>query len=357
MADPNDFRPGDLSNNILRKILGRLGGAATDAALISSAALTASTLVETQGVTSALLAQANSVIASTSATTAATLVTTQATTAALLLASNATIAALLAQTSAASPVTNPEFQSSLFGEVNGRVATSFNIRGRRAGFNTINVTQDVGEFLGTTIDLFPELTGAESLQIVSSSASDAAAGVGTRTVKVTYIDTSNALVQSADIVLAGTTPVAAGFFARAIMWMEATSGGTSETSVGNIILRIVGPGATQEQISAGENRSLSARFMVPSGFTGYVAYWQSSAFGGATQDVRLRGTVDGFTRALGTRYVAQDLAFTSDNVSLTNALPWLRFPALSRIKVSTIPSGAAATNRVGTDFTIILVAD
>lgn len=325
---------GDTENVLLQKILQSLGspalasGAATDATIVSSAALTAATLVDTQAVT-----------------------------AALLVASNATIAALLAQTSAASPVTNPEFQSSLFGEVNGRLATSFNIRGRRAGFNAANISQDVGEFLGTTSDLFPELTGVENLEIVSSSAADTAAGTGTRTVKITYINTSNALVQSADIVLAGTTPVAAGFFARAIMWMESTSGGTSETSVGTIILRIVGPGATQEQITLGENRSLSARFMVPSGFTGYVAYWQSSAFGGATQDVRLRGTVDGFTRALGTRYVAQDLAFTSDTASLTNALPWLKFPALSRIKVSTISSAAGVANRVGTDFSIILIAD
>lgn len=332
MSAALEFSPGDSDNNVLRKILGRLGdlsvpsGGATDAAIFSTAA-----------------------------TTAATLVNTQATTAALLAASNTTIAGVLAQTSLATPVTNPEFQSSLFGAVNGKSATAFHIRGRRAGFNTINIPQDVGEFLGTTVDLFPELTGVEALEIVSSSASDTAAGVGTRTVKITYIDTSNALVQSADIVLAGTTPVAAGFFARAILWMEATSGGTSEASVGNIILRIVGPGATQEQISAGENRSLSSRFMVPAGHTAYIAHWHSSAFGGATQDVRLRATVDGFTRALGTRYVAQDLALITDSVS--SEIPWLRFPALSRIKVSTISSGGAATNRVSGDFSIIIIAD
>lgn len=324
---------GDTENVLLQKILQSLGnpsasGAATDAAIFASAA-----------------------------TTAATLVTTQATTAALLLASNATIAALLAQTSAAAPVTNPDFQSSLFGTVNGRVAATFNVRGRRAGFNTINIIQDVAEWLGTTIDLMPELTGVEALQLVSSSAADTAAGTGTRTVRVTYINTSNALVQSPDIVLAGTTPVAAGFFARAILWMESTSGGTSETSVGTIILRIVGPGATQEQISIGENRSLSARFMIPAGFTGYVAYWQSSAFGGGTEDVRLRATVNDFDRSLGTRYISQDLAFTSDTSALTNALPWMKFPALCRLKVSTIPSAAGAANRVGTDFSIIIIAD
>lgn len=334
MADVNDFRPGDLDNNILRKILGRLGspvgvsGAATDA-----------------------------VIESTAATTAATLVTTQATTAALLAASNSTIAALLAQNQVVTPVTNPFFQASLFGEVNGRAAAGYNIRGRRAGFNSTSTLQDVAEWLGTTIDLMPELTGVESLEIVSSSASDAAAGTGTRTVRVTYINTSNALVQSPGIVMNGTTPVATGFFARAILWMESTSGGTSETTVGNIILRIVGPGATQEQISLGENRSLSARFMVPAGFTAYISYWQSAAFGGATQDVRLRATVNDFDRTLGTRYVSQDLAFTSDTASLTNELPWLKFPPLCRIKVSTVSSVAAATNRVGANFSILIISD
>lgn len=334
MPDVNDFRPGDLDNNILRKILARSGspvlpaGAATDA-----------------------------VIESTAATTAATLVATQAVTAALLAASNAAIAALLAQNQVITPVTNPFFQASFFGEVNGRTAAGYNIRGRRAGFNTINILQDVAEWLGTTIDLMPELTGVESLEIVSSSASDAAAGIGTRTVRVTYINTSNALVQSPNIVMNGTTAVPAGFFARAILWMESTSGGTSEASVGTIILRIVGPGATQEQISIGDNRSQSARFMVPAGFTAYISYWQSAAFGGGTEDVRLRATVNDFDRTLGTRYISQDLAFTSDTSALTNELPWLRFPALCRIKVSTIPSAAGAANRVGTDFSILIISD
>jgi hypothetical protein len=35
----------------------------------------------------------------------------------------------------------------------------------------------------------------------------------------------------------------------------------------------------------------------------------------------------------------------------------LRFPARSRLKVSTISSVAAATNRIDADYSILLVAD
>lgn len=253
------------------------------------------------------------------------------------------------------PLSNPFAHGSYFGTVDGKTAKVFHIKGRRAGFNSTSTLQDVAEFLGTTVDLMPELTGAESLEVVSTSAADSAAGTGTRTVKITYLDGSNNMVQSEAITLNGTTPVALGFTAKFIYGMEAASGGSSETSVGNVILRIAGGGAAQEQISAGENSSLSCRFIVPSGYTAYVSDWQISSIGGQTMDVKLRATVNPFDRSLALRYAVQDTGFISTN-SLNSPIPWLKFPALSKIKVSVIPSNADTGTRINTDFSILLVA-
>lgn len=316
MADENDFRPGDREHALLRKILARTKQQIDDSA------------------------QAAAVVLATAATTAAATVAAAAAAAAIL---------------AAVPAVNPFFLQGIDGVINGKIAKVFQIKGRRAGFAAINVFQDVAEFLALTTALLPELTGAESLELVSSSASDTAAGTGTRTVRITYLDTSNVLVQSAPIALNGTTPVPVPFPISFIWWVESSSGGTNEVSAGNILLRIAGGGVTHDQISAGENRSLSCRLKVPIGFTAFIQTWHATSTGGATQDVRLRATVNEADRTLSTRYASQSQSFVENGQSVTHELPWFRFPELTRIKVSTIPSGSAAANRINTDFSMIII--
>lgn len=295
-SDPNDFRTGDLEYSILRKILGRLK--------------------ETQEIN----------------------ISTQDTISLLPV------------------VADPFFQTGLSGEINGKPALVFHVKGRRAGFNTANIRQDIGEFLGTSADLFPELDGTETLELVSSSAQDSAAGTGTRTLRLVYIDLSNNLVQSAPITLNGTTPVAVPFKMKFSMWMEAATGGSGETSIGTILLRIVG-GATQDQISPNENRSLAARFMVPQGFSAYISFWSVTSTGPATHDARLRAKVNDLSRALEDRYTIQDLVYTDSTQALVTSVPFLKFPPLCKIKVSTIPSATGATNKINTVVSILLVAN
>lgn len=247
---------------------------------------------------------------------------------------------------------NPLFDASFFAQVNSREAKVFHVLGRRAGFNSTAALQDVAEFL-SGLDLLPELTGVENLELVSSSAQDNPAGTGTGSVKLTYINTNNDLVTSAAIALNGLAAVAVPFKMRFMLWMESASGGTSETSVGTILLRIAGGGATHEQISAGGNRSLSNRFFVPAGFDAWISTWQVNSIGGATQDARLRATVQ-TDRSLGTRYLFQDQAFVTAGAA-SDDLPWLKFPPLCRIKVSTFSSNIAGTNRIDSDFSILLV--
>ena len=253
-------------------------------------------------------------------------------------------------------IINPLFAASRLGLVDGHAAEVFHVMGRRAGFNSTSVLQDVGEFLGTTTDAFPELTGAESLEVISSNANDTSNGTGARTIRIGYINTSNQLTVSADITLNGTTAVALAFNANFILWMETTTVGSNAVAVGTITLRIAAAGATQEQITAGGNRSLSCRFMVPVGYTGYLTDWGGNAIS-TTQDMRLRALVRTRSRTLGTDYVFQSVSYLSAGGNGGEELPYLKLPGLCKIKVSTISGATGAANRLDAEFTLLLIAD
>jgi len=359
MADPNDYRPGDLSHTLLQKILARLRDTGTSGGSASEATLAQ---IKENGLVAAADADAAAaaIIATAAVTAAATASTAAAisATAGVTAASTAQTAALLAEVRDAIPASDPFFLEATTGLLNGKVAQTLHIKGRRAGFNAINIPQDIAEYLGLTVDLMTELTGSEAFEIVSSSASDSAAGVGVRTVRLTYIDASDNLVQSAPFTMNGVTAVPlTGITAHMLLWLQAVTGGTTEGAVGTILLRIAGGGATHDQISIGENRSLAGRFMVPVGFTGYVRYWQVSTIGGATFDTRLKGTVNLLDRTITTRYATQFHAFAEAGQAIVSDLPWVKFPALSKIKLSTTVSAAGAANRIHSDFSVMIVAD
>lgn len=252
----------------------------------------------------------------------------------------------------------PEFQANLYGTINGKAARAWHVLGRRAGFNSTSVLQDVAEFLAGS-DALPEPTGAESWEMVSSSVDDDfPAGTGARTVFVTYIDTNNDIA-TVGVDLDGTTPVSLGAIRmNFILFMEVYAGGSLGVSAGNIDLRIAGGGAVYERISAGGNRSLTCRWMVPRNHTAYIADWHSTAQGGVfTADVRLRATRTTAYQQNGTRYIFQDNCFVAGGTSVEASLPWIQYPALCKIKPSLLASATAAGNRVDVDFSILMIHD
>lgn len=247
-------------------------------------------------------------------------------------------------------------RSNLYGEL---ASVEFNLMGRRAGFNSTSTLQDVGEWLGTGISLFPELTATEAMEVVSSDAQDDATpgGTGAWTIRIVYINAAYAIA-SFDVTLNGTAVVnlGGGFRAHAILWMEVLTGGTSEVAIGNIDLRTVAGAIVHERISAGGNKSLSARFMVPDGYSGHINYFSGEAIN-TTQDIRLRATVRSLDRALNAKYLFQDIMYLGSGTSLVHKIDYLKFPARSRIKVSTIAGATAVGNRVDITFNMILIAD
>jgi len=372
----NDFRPGDVDNNILRKILNRLlvlvnaVETVTPEIIIDPGEVEIGSVMLKDGVGSALSA----VKTADPAATDPGLVTRNIPSGTQTVSGTVEVSNFPATQPVSGSVAvsnfpavqtvvdslgvgNPLYEAARYGAIAGKTAKAFHKISRRAGFNSTSVLQDVAEFLGTTIDAMPELTGSENLEVVSSNVNDIAGGTGTRAIRVTYIDTSNNLVTSADIAMNGTTPVALAFKANMILWMESSVVGANSVAAGNIVLRIAGAGATHEQITAGGNRSLSSHFMVPAGYTGYLADWGATSVGNATQDVRLRATVRSGDRSLGTAYIFQSVDFLAAGGDGGEELPWLVCPALSRIKISTLPSATVNTNRIDAEYTILLVAN
>lgn len=255
---------------------------------------------------------------------------------------------------------NIEAQIQITGKWNNKTAYVFHILGRRKGFTSTSVWNDVKEFDNAVADV-PFLAGSEALEVVSDNVNDTAAGTGARTVKIVYINNSGALTESAAITLNGTTAVATGFTANGILWMENVTVGSNMVSVGNIILRNATDHTTQyEQITANGNKSMSGRFLVPTGFTAYLnTNWHMSAIGGADQDTRIRATVNSFDRSLnaGNVFHFQDIMYIPNSMAMEMGVPWIKFPAGCRIKVSTLSSATGNTNRIDANYTVVLIAN
>lgn len=126
----------------------------------------------------------------------------------------------------------------------------------------------VGSLNGYDHKLIPWLSAAIAMEVVSSSASDAAAGSGARTVIVSYI---NAQRQAKTVTLSlnGTTAVAIPEPVLRVNTVAVASVGTySSNNVGNISIRAAGGGGiTYGYIAAGAGLSQTCQYSVPAGMS------------------------------------------------------------------------------------------
>jgi len=116
---------------------------------------------------------------------------------------------------------------------------------------------------------YPFLAAASQLELVSTSAADAAAGTGARTVLVSGLNASYATV-SETVTLNGTTPVATVNSFYRVNVLTTTTSGSGGKNAGDITLRVVSAGATQGIIRTGYGFGRSAVYSVPAGFTLFV---------------------------------------------------------------------------------------
>lgn len=194
--------------------------------------------------------------------------------------------------------------------------------------------------------VFP--AAAQQMQVTSTSANDAAAGTGVRTVLIHYLDASyNEKTET--VTLNGVTPVTtvATNILR-INGFHTFSAGSGGVSAGNISLTNIGATTTYAYIPAGFNTARQAIFTIPAGKNGYLNHWQGSS--GTTTGTHFTRISIRATSHLGVLvpgvFLTQDEQGTLNNGGNANYSIPLRFPPTCDIKMSAISDAGAANAQV-----------
>lgn len=135
---------------------------------------------------------------------------------------------------------------------------------------------------------YTELGSAQRLEMVSSSASDAAAGTGTRSVRITWFDGSMNGPFTEDVILNGTTAVGTvATTMRFIDKVETLTAGSNGTNVGTLTLRVFGAGATVGTIAVSDGITFWGHHYVAPSRTCYITDLIAGA-NGVSQNFFLR---------------------------------------------------------------------
>lgn len=260
---------------------------------------------------------------------------------------------------AAPLITPAELEVNYTGQFRGKNAKLVYILGQRSlGWDSTTLFGDVARYLDTSQSKVNAPNSATTYYINSTSVQDLTAGTGVDRVRIVYLDASgNQQVMTAS--LNGTTAVSIGSGIAYVQWMESYHSVTaSREAAGDLTISSINGVATVattiEMIAANGNRSMSARYKVPTGKNAYLIGWDSHAIN-ATMDVRLRATVFADDRALANAHHFQDAMYLPSGTADDEELDYLCCPAGSEIKVSAIPGSAPAGNRCNTTFRLLLV--
>lgn len=156
---------------------------------------------------------------------------------------------------------------------------------------------------------------AESWEILSASANDAAAGTGARTVLVRYLD-GDYIQQQVSVALNGITPVALAANCFRHQSTQVMTSGSGTKNAGQLTIRVAGGGATRALVALGESFSRQASFTTPAG---YIAYLQSTAMAvGLTTGQTAAATIESHVLdSGGTDSIALDFTLGAPGLDLT----------------------------------------
>lgn len=221
----------------------------------------------------------------------------------------------------------------------------------RSAFVNNTAFQDCCESLTSAAgqELFAQVTSADALEIVSTSANDNASGTGARTIAIVYLDqngTYTQIIRSPN----GLTPVAlTGIQMNDVLWMGTLTLGSLPTSAGNIILRKVGTSTIFEQITSGSNRSKSGRFRVPENHIVNSISCTVTAIGQAAE-IAFCATQNDFDKSTTQAYLLKDATKLAAGGSLPLLVEGFTFTAGQYFKVSAIPDAVNQARVFGTLF-------
>lgn len=253
-----------------------------------------------------------------------------------------------------------ELEIAKTGMFKGKAARIIDVLGRRSTFASAILFQDVVNYLVGGQDLYNIPNSATTYYLVSTSNNDKAGSPGAITVRIYYLDSAGDQ-QVTTKTLNGTTQVNIGNGYSFIEWMEVASltAGT-ETAAGDITIGSVNGAATEattiEMIKAGGNRSLSGRYKIPTGYSGYLLGMYGAAINQA-MDLRMRATVFSSDRAISDVYHFQNTAYLASGTSLEKDMHYQKLPAGSIVKMSCIPSATTGNPRCDANFHLLIIAD
>lgn len=190
---------------------------------------------------------------------------------------------------------------------------------------------------------YPFLAAAATLEVLSSSASDTAAGTGARTVLVSGLNSAYATISEV-VTLNGVTPVSTVNQYLRVNLFTTTSSGSGEVNAGDITLRVAGGGTTQCIARAGYGFGRSAVFTVPAGFTFFMssAVFTVLSANGATVNVASFAI---FQRSsTGNRRTPIEFQVSSTVPYFHNAKEGIVFSEKTDITLRVTTTGQAGTN-------------
>ena len=236
--------------------------------------------------------------------------------------------------------TMPVLQQDLIGNVRRGPAgkTRFSNLGVKALVQNAKVDLWEGP---TAAYVFP--AAAQQMAVVSSSASDAAAGTGIQIVRIHYLD-SDYNEQVENVTLNGVTPVlTTGLNILRINGMHAYAVGSTGDAVGNISLTNSGGTVTYGYIAATYTMSRQAIYTVPAGKYGYITHWQNSSGSTGTHFCRvsLRATTHDGVLLPGVFLAHDESATQNAAVEISFEIP-LAMPPKTDVKLTAISDAANA---------------
>lgn len=201
------------------------------------------------------------------------------------------------------------------------------------GFNAaiVDTLTDLTE-LGVAVVPLP--ASAITMEVVSNSVNDAAAGTGAQTVEVHGLDTDWVEIDEI-ITLNGTTPVALVNSYRRINDMHVMSAGSGGVAAGTISLQATGAGTEYDRITVGGNENLQAHFTVPDTYSAFIHVANTGIITDNVNTagrVTLRATVDRYDRSLIPVYHFERTSVYKDGSGPVDIGMW--YPSKCDIKLS-----------------------
>jgi hypothetical protein len=191
-------------------------------------------------------------------------------------------------------------------------------------------------------------TSGVSIEALSSSASDASAGTGARTILVSGLD-ENGIEQLKTFTTNGTSTVSIdGSWMRVFRAYVLTSG-SAGTNVGNITIRQSGAGATAAHILADEGQTLQAIYTIPKGFNGLLLGGHLSLGKAGDCEARLQIRTPGGAWRTQVHHHSYQAQISMDGCVVAS------IPALTDIRVNATTT--TANTPISADFHLILIDD